>query len=188
MRTIVSIDIEADGPLPGRNSMRQLGAVAVSVNTGKELASFSRNIRQIKNGVEDPKTMKWWSQFPKAWASLNIGPSPPETVMCQFVDWLIQFRKPVLFAAPTMYDGAWLRWYLERFTPDKRSNLWHRALDMRSVVWARTGQFEGDYRELIAKLTGVKIENPHPHSAVSDAREQVGWLFALLQWQRRALG
>ena len=66
MEYYVSVDIEADGPIPSRNSMLALGAVLLDVK-GEEVSSFNVSIAPRKDAVQDPDTMRWWESQPKAW-------------------------------------------------------------------------------------------------------------------------
>jgi len=61
-----SFDIEADGPIPGPNSMLSLG-VAVFKDDGTRLATFSANLETLSDATPDPDTMKWWKTQPEAW-------------------------------------------------------------------------------------------------------------------------
>ena len=64
----VSIDIEADGPAPGLNSMLSLGAAAFA-GDGTLADTFSANLETLPEAREDPKTMRWWAKQPEAWAA-----------------------------------------------------------------------------------------------------------------------
>lgn len=176
MKTIVSIDVETDGSIPPRHSMLSLGAVAYSLR-GVELSSFSLNLQPLPKASQDPKVMKWWRDYPEAWRQTTRNPKDPEDVMEKFVRWYAQFRKPAMFAAPVAFDFLWLRWYILHFTRGYSGIIWHRAIDLRSVIFALTGQYEGEYREL---FVDHHITNPLPHVAINDAREQAEYLFAAL--------
>jgi len=76
------------------------------------------------------------------------------------------------------FDFLWLRWYIYQFTKGYSGVIWHRAVDLRSVIFALTGDFEGEYRE---KFVDHHIANPLPHVAINDAREQAEYLFAALK-------
>jgi hypothetical protein len=64
----VSTDVEADGPIPGPNSMLSFGSAAYTA--GKELiGTFSANLETLPGATADPKTGEWWAQQPEAWAA-----------------------------------------------------------------------------------------------------------------------
>ena len=79
----VSIDIEADGPVPGLNSMLSLGAAAFT-GDGALVGTFSANIEALPEAHEDPKTMRWWAGQPEAWAACRTQTRDPERVMRSF--------------------------------------------------------------------------------------------------------
>ena len=57
----VSIDIEADGPIPGVHSMLALGAAAFDAE-GQLHDSWSANLEQLPEASEHPRTMRWWTK------------------------------------------------------------------------------------------------------------------------------
>ena len=57
--TYIVVDIETDGPSPGRHAMRNLSAVAAD-EVGNEVASFSVNITPSLDTSPDPETLSWW--------------------------------------------------------------------------------------------------------------------------------
>lgn len=178
--TIVSIDVETNGRVPGVSSLLQLGAVAFNLE-GKEISKFLMNLEPMKGTRPEKSTMSWWAtQSKESWERVTKNPKPPKEVMTKFADWISQFPKPLLFAAPAAFDGLWTRWYLDVFVGS--SDLWHRVMDMRSVVFALLGRYSGDYQDLIQTVTKTTIENPDPHYALADARYQGQLLFALLKF------
>ena len=57
----VSTDVEADGPIPGPNSMLSFGSAAYT--GGKELiGTFSANLETLPGATADPNTAEWWTQ------------------------------------------------------------------------------------------------------------------------------
>ena len=59
MEIYVSTDVEADGPIPGPNSMLSFGSAAYTAK--KELVgTFTANLETLSGAVADPKTMQWW--------------------------------------------------------------------------------------------------------------------------------
>ena len=60
----VSIDVEADGPVPGPHSLLSIGAVALWAD-GTEVAEFSVNLDTLPEAAPHPVTTRWWSEFPE---------------------------------------------------------------------------------------------------------------------------
>jgi hypothetical protein len=110
--TYVVVDIEADGPLLGVNSMRSIGAVIV-----KNLCvvdSFYVNI--VSHGEQDPDTMNFWAQHKEAYAALLVQPKGPLRATQSFYDWLRSFEPPYVFVSDTnWFDYPWIKWYLRRY-------------------------------------------------------------------------
>ena len=184
IKTIISIDVETDGSIPAINSMRQLGAVAFDLY-GRPLDSFSVNLAPLTGAVQDKRTMRWWKSWPKQWKAVNQDLKDPKLAIEKYARWMSRFPRPKMLAAPVAFDGMWVRWYLERFVTQHRPLQWHNMIDLRSVLFAYTGQYKGDYRANIVALTGTQPKpNPNPHDAVSDAMEQGLIFFALLKWAK----
>lgn len=169
----VSVDIEADGPIPGPHSMLSLGAIAYDAGGGN-LGEYSANLDTLPGAEMHPKTAEWWAGFPEAWAACRENPRPPETVMHEFADWLDALPgTPVFVAWPATWDFMWIYWYLTRFTG--RRPLSEHGIDMRSYAM---GMRKKDFRRSGKNYLPDRWfpEQRHTHVALDDAREQ-GELF-----------
>ena len=172
----VSIDVEADGPVPGLNSMLSLGAAAFT-GDGALVDTFSANLNALPEAHEDPKTMRWWAEQPRAWAACRTQTRDPERAMRSFDTWVrahaMTAGTPVMVAYPAAFDTMWVEWYLHRFVGD--SPFLRRAIDVKTLAMVAMGK---GYRR------AVKARMPrhwhavarHTHVAVDDAIEQ-GELF-----------
>src|ERR1043165_5120355 len=100
----VSTDIEADGPIPGPNSMLSFASAAYRAD--KTLVStFSRNLETLHGASADPKTTAWGETQPEAWAACRHDPVAPEQAMRDYADWLHGLPgKPVFVGYPVSYD------------------------------------------------------------------------------------
>ena len=54
----LSVDIEADGPIPGPYSMLSIGAVAITID-GKIVGTFSANLAPLPQASQHPETMQF---------------------------------------------------------------------------------------------------------------------------------
>ena len=176
----VSIDIEADGPIPGRHSMLSLGAAAFN-SDGRRLATFSANLEPLPGAGEDPRTMRWWASQSAAWEACHVNPQPPEKAIADFRRWVDHHHKtvgwPVMVAFPIAFDGMWVEWYLQRFAGE--SPFRRRGLDIKTVAMIAMG---AGYRAT-AKSTlprHWRSRTPHTHVAVEDAIEQGELFFTVL--------
>ncbi len=62
----VSTDVEADGPIPGPNSMLSFASAAFLADK-RLVGTFSANLEQLPEASAHPGTMKWWKKHPQAW-------------------------------------------------------------------------------------------------------------------------
>ena len=169
----VSVDIEADGPIPGAHSMLSLGAVAFDAQGG-EVGQFSVNLETLPGAEPHPDTAAWWERFPEAWATCRKDPRPPAEAMAAFTDWLEALPgTPIFVGWPATWDFMWVYWYLIRFTGGRPFS--EHGIDMRSYAMGMRGK---DFRHAGKNYLPRRWfpEQAHTHVAVEDAREQ-GELF-----------
>lgn len=169
----VSTDVEADGPIPGPNSMLSFGSAAFSAEK-MLLGTFEANLELLPGAEGDPKTMEWWNGQPEAWTICRKDPEPPEPAMRRYVDWVEGLPgTPVFVAYPAAYDFLFVYWYLMRFVG--RSPFSHSALDIKTLAMAMLGC---GYRDATKKAMPRRWfdKAPHTHCALDDAEEQ-GALF-----------
>lgn len=169
----VSTDVEADGPIPGPNSMLSFGSAAYTANK-KLLGTFSANLHTIPGATADADTMRWWGTQPEAWAECQRDKQDPAEVMPKYVRWLKKLPgRPVFVAYPAAYDFMFVYWYLIRFAGE--SPFSHSALDIKSYAMA---VLKANYTDVSKR--GMPREwfdaLPHTHKALDDAIEQ-GALF-----------
>ena len=169
----VSTDVEADGPIPGPNSMLSFGSAAYRAD--KTLFStFAANLEPLPGAMGAPDTMAWWQTQPEAWAACRKDPRPPQVAMQNYLAWLKQLPgKPVFVGYPAAYDFLFVYWYLIRFTGE--SPFSHSALDIKTYAMAmlRRGYRDATKRNLPKRWFDAL---PHTHCALDDAIEQ-GALF-----------
>ena len=170
----ISVDIEADGKIPGRNSMLSFGAVALTED-GVEHGSFSANLDTLEGAVGDVDTMKWWEGQPEAWAACRKDPQSPVNAMPNFVEWVRSMPgKPVFMAYPAAYDFMFMYWYMIMFAGE--SPFAHSALDIKTMAMVLLNKpYRNSTKRNMPKSWFPK-GLPHNHIAIDDAREQ-GLLF-----------
>src|SRR5271167_170310 len=178
----VSTDVEADGPIPGPNSMLSFGSAAYT--GGKELiGTFSANLETLSGATADPKTAEWWAQNPKAWAACRQELEMPETAMRRYVLWLKALPgKPVFVGYPAGFDFLFVYWYLIRFVGESPFSF--SALDVKTYAMAL---LKTEYRETVKKNMPPRWfdDLPHTHVALADAIEQ-GVMFCNMLAENRA--
>lgn len=178
----VSTDIEADGPIPGPNSMLSFGSVAFDLSDPEnpiEIGSFGRNLLTLPGAKADLETATWWAGQPEAWEACRANAADPERSMIEYVTWLEALPgKPVFVGYPAGYDFTFIYWYLMNFA--KRSPFKFQALDVKSYACAL---LRIPFRDVGKRKMPKEWFDPnlkHTHQAIDDAREQ-GIMFARMR-------
>lgn len=186
----VSIDIEADGPAPGINSMLSLGAAAfifdASTDTKwKMVSTFQGVLKTLPEATPDPKTMEWWGTQPDAYKKATEGAEDPAVVMQRFVGWLRGLPgKPVLCGYPVTYDFTFVYWYTVKFT-GAPTPFGFQGLGIKTLAMSR---MVCPYREATKRnmpkawFAGAP---KHTHEALDDAIGQGVLLMNILTEEQR---
>jgi len=178
----VSVDIEADGRIPGPNSMLSFGA-ACFTEAGDLVGTFTRNLETLEDAEGDPDTMRWWETQPEAWAACRSDLVDPPTAMNEFLAFLEDLQASqganlVFVGFPASYDFMFVYWYLIKFTG--RSPFSFSALDIKTYASAvlKKGYRTCSKRGLPKRW--FKGTREHTHEALDDAIGQ-GQLFMNLR-------
>jgi hypothetical protein len=182
----ISVDVEADGPIPGPYSMISFGAAVAGTRTqdgfttaDPAAATFYRELRPISD-----------EYVPEALAVSGLDRSAlvrdgadPATAMADFSAWAMAaagLARPVVVAYPACYDWMFLYWYLIRFTG--ASPFGHSGcLDLKTLYATKAdvplgGAVKGRMpRHLLSR-------RPHTHHALDDAIEQADLCANLMTW------
>jgi hypothetical protein len=182
----ISLDIEADGPIPGPYSMLSLGAAVAGTHTAggftaadPERQTFYRELRPISDEF-----------VPEALAvsgldreRLRTEGAEPAVGLGEFSDWVREVSagaQPVMCGYPASYDWTFLYWYLIRFTG--ASPFGHSGcLDMKTLYATKAGL----PLRAVAKGTMPRhllSRRRHTHHALDDAVEQAELLANLMNW------
>lgn len=177
----VSTDVEADGPIPGVNSMLSFGSAAYLADKTL-ISTFYANLETLPGAVSDAKTMAWWKTKPDAWKACRENLQPPAAAMKKYLSWLKGLPGvPVFVGYPAAYDFMFVYWYLIRFAGE--SPFSHSALDIKTLAMAlmktpyRRSTKKNMPKKWFDPSTGSgQAKLPHSHNALDDAVEQ-GALF-----------
>lgn len=171
--TYVSVDIETNGPCPGKHSMLSVGAQAKFPDGSFQV--FSANLEPLPDAIEDPDTMDWWKTQPEAWAACQAHPRPASEAIPEFVAWVDALPGKVVFVGyPAGFDFTFVYYYCHVFAG--RSPFSFAALDIKSYVAGMLGtEYRNTVKRNMPKAWFPKVA--HNHVAVDDAVEQ-GELFA----------
>lgn len=178
--TYVSIDIETDGPIPGVNSMLQLGAAAffADIPVIQPIATLKLNLQTLPGAVADPTTMRdFWDQHPGLYEKTRQNLVDPATGMELLRDWckaLPETNRVVFVGYPAGFDFTFVYWYLRRFG-NGESPFGFQAIDIKTYAMAMMGtDFKGTVKRVFPRRWDVPT--PHDHDALNDAIGQ-GQLF-----------
>lgn len=179
----LSVDIEADGPIPGPNAMMSIGAVAFDIDRNM-LGCFSANLMPLPGSVPNPETMTFWAANPAAFAATQSDRREPADAMRDYLAFLKGLpRRPIFVGYPAAYDFMWHHWYLLAFTREDPCGF--APLDMKSYGAAMLGC---PFRESAKKrypehwFSGAP---PHDHTALTDA---IGQGVMAVNMMREAMG
>ncbi len=165
----VSTDVEADGPIPGPNSMLSFGSAAYLADK-TVIGTFRANLNELAGAAADAKTAQSWSTQPVAWAACRQNLEPPEAAMRRYITWLKGLPgKPVFVGYPASFDFLFVYWYLIRFAGESPFSF--SALDIKTYAMAL---LKKDYRK--STKAGMPKHwfdsHRHTHIALDDAIEQ----------------
>ncbi|KUN89820.1 exonuclease [Streptomyces bungoensis] len=182
----ISVDIEADGPIPGPYSMLSIGAAVAGTQDADgftpadpEQLTFYRELRPISDAY-----------LPEALAvsgldrdRLGVEGAEPAVALAEFSAWVREVSagaQPVMCGYPASYDWTFLYWYLIRFTGE--SPFGHSGcLDMKTLYATKAGL----PLRAVAKgsMPGHLLSRRrHTHHALDDAVEQAELLANLMAW------
>ncbi|WP_141307720.1 3'-5' exonuclease [Streptomyces spinoverrucosus] len=183
----ISVDIEADGPIPGPYSMLSLGAAVAGQQdpdgftaADPEERTFYRELRPISEEfVPEALSVSGLDR-----ERLGREGAEPAVALAEFTDWVREVAagaQPVMCGYPASYDWTFLYWYLIRFTGS--SPFGHSGcLDMKTLYATKAGLplravAKGTMpRELLSRRR-------HTHHALDDAVEQAELFANLMAWR-----
>lgn len=187
----ISVDVEADGPIPGPFSMSSLGAAAVGIGQLSTFTPLDPTLKENQFYVElkpisddfDPEAIAVGG-FDHA--QLKITGTDPAEGMTNFAAWVDALRLkynavPVFTAYPSAYDFMFTNWYLIRFSTLPSPFGHGRTKDIKDTyaMRANTTMINSTKRSMPKHLFSTL---PHTHNALDDAVEQ-GILFQnIMAW------
>ncbi|WP_238008048.1 exonuclease [Dactylosporangium sp. AC04546] len=180
-----SLDVEADGPIPGPYSMVSVGLAVAGRFDGTFRGAdptehtFYRELRPISDDF-----------VPEALAVSGLDRdtllregADPATAMAELSAWVTRTAgdaRPVIVAYPAVFDWMFLYWYLLRFVG--ASVFGHSGcLDMKTTYAVKAGVPLG------AAVKGrmpkhLLSQRRHTHHALDDAIEQAELFANLMNW------
>lgn len=185
----VSVDVEADGPIPGPYSMLSFGMAACGTFDGQVFvpddpakSTFYAELKPISDAYI-PESLAVSGLDRDRLAAEGRDPAEAMNAAAAWVAGVTAAAgaSPVLVAYPLGFDWMFLYWYWTRFA-DAGSPFGHsRHLDLKSLYAAKAGAMvtRSTKRQMPAELLS---DRPHTHNALDDAIEQAELFHNLIRW------
>lgn len=165
--TYISVDIEADGPVPGDYSMVSFGACVVGSDDPRD--EFYLEIRHMTDNYV-PEALAV-SGFNRAYLR---NCEQPDTAAKKIASWLDVMQvdhggRLVMVGFNAPFDWSFVNYYLHHFVG--RNPLGISALDIKALYMGATGSTWGETS--MARLpVSLQPANGLTHNALQDARDQ----------------
>jgi hypothetical protein len=160
-----SVDIEANGPIPGEFSMTSLGCAVV----GRPEAAFYVELKPVSDRTAPSAEVV---------AGLTLDylrehGAAPEDAMQRFCDWVTETAggryRPVFVALNASFDWMFVHWYFMRYVGENPFSI--GGLDIKAYYMGMMGV---PWSETASEMIGRQFcyEEIASHHALEDAREQ----------------
>lgn len=168
-----SVDVEANGPIPGQYSMTALGCVIV----GQPDRTFYAELRPITANVVSVAEEVSGLTLDYLMAH---GEHPGE-VMARFRDWVIETagagHRPVFVALNATFDWMFVNWYFVTYAGENPFGI--SGLDVKAYYM---GRFGVSWAETVSAAMSARlgVADGETHHALEDARAQARLFTRLL--------
>ena len=154
--TYISVDVEADGPIPGEYSMVSFGAVIVD-KEGKFDKTFYGQIKPIsEHWIEEALAVSGHTR------GECISFEWPEKVMTNFDKWITENSKghPMFLSDNNGFDWQFINYYFHRFI--KRNPFGHSSRNLNDI-------YKGAAHNMFSSFKHLRTTK-HTHHPVDDAK------------------
>jgi hypothetical protein len=182
-----SVDIEADGPIPGVYSMLSLGVCLAGYFDGEVFRatdpsahSFYVELKPISERFE-PAALEVARLDRAVLSREGSDPTVAIAELCSFLEAGAAGSRPIVCAYPAGFDWTFLYWYLVRFGPEQPPLGFNSVLDVKTMyaVRAHVPFDRAGIEDLPDELRG---RHPHTHNALDDAIQQAEVFSNLFDW------
>ncbi|MDX6622879.1 MAG: hypothetical protein QOE75_811 [Solirubrobacterales bacterium] len=186
----ISADIEADGPIPGVNSMLAFGLAVAGRFDGRQFSvadpaadTFYCELSPISDQV-DPKALEISGLDRER---LVLEGADPAEAMRDAAAWVVEqsgSARPVLVGYPVVFDWMFLHWYFVCFAGESPFGF-SSALDIKTMYQQKAGVTlseagRGDLPDFL------RSDREHTHQALDDAIEQADVFARVFSWDGNA--
>lgn len=175
---LISVDIEASGPIPGRYSMLALGACVVD-------APYMKFYGELKP-ISDAAVYEAMAVVKRTIKDFKKTGEAPIKVMRGFSQWILRVckgRKPVFLGFNATFDWAFVNWYFHTYLG--KNPFGFGGVDIKSYYMGLSNCSWEDTRSSRLPKTVIKGVLPHSHNALDDAIEQAQIFKAIRALSRR---
>lgn len=176
---LISVDIEASGPIPGEYSLLSLGACVV----GNKSTTFYREFNPITDHYV-PEALKVCGLSLEKLAKNGTDPAKG---MAEFEDWINKVsggEKPVFTAFNATFDWMFIAYYFHKFLG--RNPFGISGLDIKAYYMGKFHTSWGNTAK--SKFNPLFLsKKKHTHNALDDAIEQADIIQKLLASQEDLL-
>lgn len=162
--SLIAVDVEADGPVPGRYSMVCFGAVVVEPSLSKTFYARTRPISE--EWVPEALAVSGFTR------EQHLGFEDPGPVTKRFEEWIQASSKgrPVFCSDNLAFDWQFVNWYF------------HRFMGRNPFGWSgrRIGDlYCGMLKDGYAEWKHLR-RTPHDHNPLNDAKGDAEALLAMI--------
>lgn len=163
MTTTISVDVEADGPIPGGYSMLAIGAIVVEPALDR---TFYVTLQPISdNWKEDALAVTGFTR------KQTLGFPSPKWAMQMFAEWLGDFDRPLKFVSDNNgFDWSFVNWYFHTFL--SVNPFGHSSTNLGSL-------YKGMKKDVRANFKHLR-RTKHTHNALDDAKGNAEALLAMI--------
>ena len=168
MATLISVDVEADGPIPHLYSLVSFGAVVVDSALDKTFYAETRPVSDL--WVPEALAISGFSR------EQHEAFEAPEVVMPRFAEWINSVSKgrPIFIADNNGFDWQWINYYFHYYTGSNPFGFSSRRIG---------DLYCGMQNDAFAKWKHLR-QVAHTHNALDDA---MGNATALLEMKKMGL-
>jgi hypothetical protein len=180
-----SVDVEADGPIPGPYSMISVGVAVAGRRDGAfapadpAAETFYRELKPISDDYV-PAALEVSGLSRESLAASGTEPAAAMAELTRWMSTVCAGARPVMVAYPASFDWMFLYWYLMRFTG--ASPFGHSGcLDLKTMYAVRA---DVPLRQAVKRLMPAELRSNrrHTHHALDDAMEQADLFINLMRW------
>ena len=192
MDVYFSVDVETDGPIPGRYSMLSFALVYAGAFDGRvfyEPPEYNHNFYCEMQPITNEFEVEAMQVNGLDRDKLRLTGQNPHIAMSSAASWIegiVGKAEPVFVAYPLSFDWSWMYWYFVQFSATGSPFGFSKCFDIKTAMALTLGRtIQSVGKDRIPNILKSKL--PHTHNALDDATSQAE-LFANIFRIERAHG